>query len=230
MKTIVKEVPGILAFPVDPEDPAGMNARYPYMYTIMKTPEISLVPDPESPDHFIVLIFGRSMKMDALENVIFYGGVLGRNLMKEFPQYQGKINKIIMFNLVKYDSVPDADPQDGKFSVTWPKKTIRYTNSSGKYCADDVDLQMVYVDTNCIQDPEGNKIAQYAWLWHGGDVEALADKELAQIWKQMLKEAGIDEKDKGIDLQALDEAGRNEASDFWKDFENPSTRVEFPVL
>ncbi len=183
MKTITKEIPEILGFPIDPDDPLEMDQKYPFMYSIFDPIRFFSLPDFEHPDKQMLVLIGQSSHMDDLENAIFYGGTLGRNVLYQDPKLRGTISKIMMTNFVKYGGLKEADKNDGYLKVIWPKKTLRYQGEDGLLHEEDVDLEMDYIDTEKIKNPKGDLLAQYAWLWHGGSPDELADRNLADQWK-----------------------------------------------
>ena len=188
MKKITKEIPEILGFPIEPDDPVAMDQKYPFMYSIFEPVSFLSLPDLEHPSKQMLMLVGQSSHMDDLENAIFYGGTLGRDVLYQNPKLRGHLSKIMMTNFIKYGGVKEADEKDGHLKVIWPKKTLRYQDEKGFLHEEDVDIEMDYIDTEKIKDPKGNLLAQYAWLWHEGDSDELADQNLADHWRTLLSQ------------------------------------------
>ncbi|MDE5758045.1 MAG: hypothetical protein K2H85_05475 [Allobaculum sp.] len=188
MKKITKEIPEIIGFPIDPDDPVAMDQKYPFMYNIFDPASFLSLPDLEHPDKQMVMLIGHSSHLDDLENAIFYGGTLGRDVLYQNPKLRGNLSKIMMTNFIKHGGVEEADPKDGHLKVLWPQKTLRYQDEEGFLHEEDVDIEMDYIDTEKIKDPKGNLLAQYSWLWHGGDPDELADQSLADHWKILISQ------------------------------------------
>lgn len=216
MKTITKEIPDFLAFPIDPEHPEEMDQKYPYMPNIVDEPNLMTLPDPSHPGQYLLFLTGQSSHMDNLENAIFYGGILGRRLLHDHPHLVGHLSRIIMTNLVKSGGVEEAE--DGYLKVIWPKKTLRYLGQDGKMHCEDVDIEMDYVDSEKIQNPKGNLLEQSAWLWHGGDPDELADQDLAKNWKDLLDKA---EKEEEKSYQS---------NSIWEKFEKSQANYNFEMV
>lgn len=203
MKKITKEIPEFIGFPIDPDDPKAMDQKYPFMYSLFDPARFFSLPDLEHPDKQILMLIGQSSHLDDLENAIFYGGTLGRSILYQNPNLRGHISKIMMINLIKYGHVEEADPKDGHLKVIWPKKAVRYQDKEGFLHEENIDIEMDYIDTEKIKNPKGNSLAQYAWLWHGGDPDDLADQSLADQWRTLVSQYGG--KDSTVEDKEMDQ-------------------------
>lgn len=215
MKEITKQIPEMLSFRMNPDEAEEMDQKYPYMHNLMNNPTIHTLPDPDgNSGDIMIAVMGYSDHMDDLKNAIFYGGLIGRGYCHNNPAQADRLSKILLIDLILDGGVEGADPKDGILKVTWPHKTIRFQDKKGNWKEVFPDIDMVYTDMQSIASPDGDLMAQTAYLLNGGDPELVQDEGLKEHYDQFISEMNL------ADLVMDEEQARQKHLDIWKDMKN----------